>query len=598
MVYLTRIAAAVADALGRTVAPKTLTERQTDAPQLTPLHRTWGGHPVHGLTPERMSALLEGADSGDLAAQSELFLDMRDRDPHLDAEMGKRERAILTLPWSIEPPRNPSAREKRNAAAVGELIAAVPQLEDTFVGLMDAAGHGFACLELRWSAAAAGARLPAEITARPQSWFRLDRATRTELRLRDQSSDGAALWPLGWIVHRHAARAGYLHRAGLYRVLAWPWMLRQFSLRDLAEWLEIYGLPMRLGYYPAGAETGEKAALFRAVRDLGRHAAGIMPEGMRLDLLSAAEGQADPFMAMVSHAEACISRAILGGSLSSTPAATGLGSGVANLQGEVKRDLLIADARQVQATLTQDLVYAVAVLNGLADDPRRAPVLHLETREPADLTAFSQSLERLSRAGAGAMIPWSWVRAQTGIPEPVGDELTLGPAADSTDAASADAATTTAAPVEAKDINAFGLGMQSLSGAGLAIPESWVRARTGIPAPAGNEPILISHSARAPAAPAVATAAASQAPATLPPDYAEQHTAALARAAEPSMTALLGPIRATLDAALTEGLDLAAAGERLLTLYPRLPVSDFSAVLGEALTAADLAGRYDLEHGQ
>jgi phage gp29-like protein len=39
-----------------------------------------------------------------------------------------------------------------------------------------------------------------------------------------------------------------------------------------------------------------------------------------------------------------------------------------------------------------------------------------ETREPADLTAFSQSLERLVNAGMGAHIPVAWVREQAGIP--------------------------------------------------------------------------------------------------------------------------------------------------------------------------------------
>jgi hypothetical protein len=77
--------------------------------------------------------------------------------------------------------------------------------------------------------------------------------------------------------------------------------MRQVSLRDMADWLEIYGLPMRLGYYRAGAEANEKSVLYRAVRDLGRHAAGIMPEGMRIELLAAAEGQADPFMTMVER---------------------------------------------------------------------------------------------------------------------------------------------------------------------------------------------------------------------------------------------------------------------------------------------------------
>ena len=424
---VSRLAAAVSDLLGRKVAPKTLAERQTDAPELVTLHRASGDHPVGGLTPERMATLLDAAEDGDLTQQSALFLDMRDRDPHLDAEMGKRERAILTLPWRIDPPPNASAAEQGQAKAAAELVQAVPDLEDLLLGMMDAAGHGFSCQEIAWSKPSAGQRLPERIEHRPQSWFRLDALTRTELRLRDGSSDGAELWPMGWIVHRHAARSGYLHRAGLYRVLAWPWIMRQFSLRDMAEWLEIYGLPMRLGYYRAGAEANEKSVLYRAVRDLGRHAAGIMPEGMRIELLAAAEGQADPFMTMVQHAEAVISRAIVGGSLSSTPGATGMGSGVADLQGEVKRDLLLSDARQIAGTLTRDLIWPLCALNGIASDPRRSPRWVFDTREPEDLTAFSQSLERLAKAGMGAHIPIAWVQEQTGIPAPAKGEATLAP---------------------------------------------------------------------------------------------------------------------------------------------------------------------------
>jgi hypothetical protein len=38
--------------------------------------------------------------------------------------------------------------------------------------------------------------------------------------------------------------------------------------------------------------------------------------------------------------------------------------------------------------------------------------------------------------------------------------------------------------------------------------------------------------------------------------------------------------------------------ERLLSLYPTLSGGDFVAVMGEALAAADLAGRYDIERGE
>jgi phage gp29-like protein len=220
-----------------------------------------------------------------------------------------------------------------------------------------------------------------------------------------------------------------------------------------------------------------------------------------------------------------------------------MGSGVADLQGEVKRDLLLSDARQVQSTLGRDLVYPVAALNGLVDDPRRAPVWRFDTREPQDLTAFSTSLQRLTASGMGAFIPVAWVREQTGIPEPAGDEPTLGAGASRPGAAGEPA-------VPADEITAL------------------AAAATG----RGETP-------------------------RLPPDYAETHTAALARLAEPAMLAMAAAVRGELDAALAAGEDMASFNARLLGMYPELPGGSLVAVLAEGLAAADLAGRYDIDHG-
>ncbi len=62
------------------------------------------------------------------------------------------------------------------------------------------------------------------------------------------------LRPFGWISHTGKAKSGYLSRTGLIRVLAWPYLFKNYSVRDLAEFLEIYGLPLRVGKYPDGAD--------------------------------------------------------------------------------------------------------------------------------------------------------------------------------------------------------------------------------------------------------------------------------------------------------------------------------------------------------
>ncbi|EDA5254671.1 DUF935 domain-containing protein, partial [Salmonella enterica] len=50
---------------------------------------------------------------------------------------------------------------------------------------------------------------------------------------------------------------------------------------------------------------------------------------------------------------------------------------------------------------------------------RRLPRLVFQTKEPGDITKITAAVVQL---GAGMPVPLAWVRDQTGIPEPVGDE--------------------------------------------------------------------------------------------------------------------------------------------------------------------------------
>ena len=163
--------------------------------------------------------------------------------------------------------------------------------------------------------------MPVTATFRPQGWFRTPIAPgldRNELRLRDNSADGESLWPFGWIMHTHRSRSGYIARTGLFRVLAWPWLFKNFAVRDLAEFLEIYGLPLRLGTYnPNTSDDKARATLLRAVIGIGHDAAAIVPEGMKIEFKEAAKGESTPFDSMIGLMERSTSKAVLGGTLTS-----------------------------------------------------------------------------------------------------------------------------------------------------------------------------------------------------------------------------------------------------------------------------------------
>lgn len=411
----------IIDVNGNPISTAQMREQQTA--RLGWMNQTFAGHPSRGLTPAKLARILEAAEQGDIQSQHELFLDMEEKDAHIFAEISKRKRALLTVDWDIAPPRNPSAKEKKAAVYIKELLSDVQNFEDVIQDALDAIGHGFACLEMQWQMLGTE-WLPSAITHRPQSWFQFDRATRTQIRYRDGSMDGAQLWPFGWITHVHRAKSGYLSRAGLHRVLAWPFLFKNYSVRDLAEFLEIYGLPLRLGTYPSGASDDEKATLLRAVAAIGHDAAGIIPEGMLIDFKEAAKGASDPYAFMIDWCERKQSMAILGGTLTSQADGKTSTNALGNIHNEVRHDLMMSDARQLAGTLTRDLIYPLYALNvGGIEDMRRCPRFAFDLGESEDLKLYSEALPPL--VNAGVQIPVSWVREKLRIPEPEGNEPVL-----------------------------------------------------------------------------------------------------------------------------------------------------------------------------
>jgi len=412
----------IVDVNGNPIQSNKLTEPQTS--RLAQLHREFASHPSRGLTPVKLARILEGAEQGDIRQQHELFMDMEEKDAHIHAEMGKRKRALLTVDWDIVPPRNASATERKLAGYAKELLQDVPNFEDVILDALDGIGHGFSCQEIEWELLGSE-WLPKQLHHRPQGWFQTDRETRTEIRLRDMSLDGQALQPFGWITHVHKAKSGYIARAGLHRVLSWPYLFKNYSVGDLAEFLEIYGLPLRLGKYQAGASDEEKSTLLRAVMSIGHDAAGIIPEGMAIEFQEAAKGAADPFMAMIDWCEKSQSKAILGGTLTSQADGKSSTNALGNVHNEVRHDLMVSDAIQLAGTLTRDLVYPLLALNkGGVDDRRRLPRFKFIFDDSEDLGVLAEALPKL--VGIGMRIPQDWAHERAGIPQAEDGAAVLG----------------------------------------------------------------------------------------------------------------------------------------------------------------------------
>lgn len=413
----------IVDIYGNPLRQQTLREPQTA--HLTSLIKEYASHPAKGLTPRKLASILKEAEQGNLKSQAELFQDMEERDAHLYAEISKRKRAPISLNWSIEAPKNPTPQEKSDADFLSEILEDQENLEDLFLDLYNGIGYGYAPIELEWKLYGHREWLPA-FHYRPQSWFQLAPDNQNELRLRsDNDPNGEILQPFGWIVHKPKALSGYIARTGLFRVLVWPYLFKNYAVTDLAEMLEIYGLPLRIGKYPPGTTDAEKATLLRAVTGLGHSAAGIIPQSMDIEFQQAAQGTSDPFLAMNNWAEASISKAILGGTLTSQTSSSGGGAySLGEVHNEVRHDLLASDAKQLANTLNNDLLWPLLVLNRPNNnDMRRMPKLRFDVKETEDITKLADALPKL--VDVGVNIPIAWVQEKTGIPQPVEDEPIL-----------------------------------------------------------------------------------------------------------------------------------------------------------------------------
>lgn len=372
-------------------------ESGKDAAAVSGLHREFDAHPGRGLTPARLNTILRAAEEGDLIRQLELADDMEERDAQIYSELSKRKTAVSMLEWDVVAPDNASSAEQAVADQVREWMRAIPDFEETVIlEMMDAVLKGFKPIEMWWELDQ-GTRQP-RFAPRPQRWLTLNER-RDEFTLRDGSaSHGVPLRPYNWLLHVHKSRNGYLARGSLCRVLAWPFLFKNYATRDLAEFLEIYGLPLRLGKYPTGASDSEKSKLLQAVVSIGHNAAGIIPAGMSIDFENAAQGTHQPFAVMMDAMDAAESKAILGQTLTSGEGQHGT-QALGNVHNEIRLDILKSDAKRVAATLSSQLVAPLALFNIPGADPRRLPRLVIDVPEPEDLQLYADALPKLAAAG-------------------------------------------------------------------------------------------------------------------------------------------------------------------------------------------------------
>lgn len=358
---------------------------------------------VNTLDPSRLAQAFASADQGFITEQATLFELVEEQDPHIFAELAKRRRAVTGLGWQLNPPDDASQSEIDRALELSIMLAEIPRFEDAQYDITDAVGKGIAALEIDWRTGAEWT--PQALNWVPQREFQVE-ATTGELRyVKNGMPEPLREW--GWVVHEHRAKSGYIEQAALFRVLAWTYAYKAYNIRDMQRFLEMYGLPLRLGKYPAGIASKQRDELLRAVRNIGHDGAGVVPSTMSIDFIQAAKaGTIDDFLHATEYWERKQSMAILGGTLTSQADGKTSTNALGEIHNQVRREIMLHDVRQIAPTVQAQLVRPIVLLNGMFPEDRM-PTFSYQTEETVDQGKMAVVLAAAVEMGMEIDVDWA-----------------------------------------------------------------------------------------------------------------------------------------------------------------------------------------------
>ncbi|WP_299734011.1 DUF935 domain-containing protein [uncultured Endozoicomonas sp.] len=387
---------------------------------LTGIRQASPGYTVaSALTPERLAAVLRNAIEGDATDYLVLAEEMEERDLHYATQLRTRKLAVSGLAPTVEAATD-DERDIELADAVRELVRA-PEFSNCLLDLLDALGKGFSVVEIVWSTSGKQWRPERYEWADPR-FFKYDRETGRELRHNDHTVDGEPLEPYKYMVHTPKMKSGLPIRNGLARLAATMYMLKGYTIKDWWAFAELFGMPIRVGKYGPNATDTEIETLVNAIANIASDAGAAIPESMKLEFIESAKatGGDNLFKVMADWADSQISKGVLGQTMT---ADNGSSRSQAEVHNDVRGDIQIDDARQLENTLNATLVRWFIDFN--FGPQEQYPKICLPIIEPEDLKGFSDAVVPL--IDRGMKVEASGIRDKFGLPDPEDDAELLHP---------------------------------------------------------------------------------------------------------------------------------------------------------------------------
>lgn len=345
----------------------------------------------------RVAYVLRAARGGSVQELFALFRDMIMADNHIQVELSKRKLAVIAESPRFTPP------EKKSQPDIDAADYCRDQLED-MPSFLTASSHLLdSCL---WPVA-----LVEKVYRRSGSRFELEDLVPVPMRLldfsegrlmvRDTNDNGQPTGsihepdPARYIIHRGHLLSTPDNYGGPMRSLLY-WQLGSAMNRDWwMRFLDRYGMPFMVGKFASGNEK-DKSILMGAFSTAKKIFGIAVSNTTSVEIIEASKSGADAFEKFHDICQREKSKLILGQTLSAQTDSTGQGSGVADLQGDVREDFRRFDSVMLGRTYRTQLFMQMANLAGLSGS---APRIVWGSKSAAELKAMAEMLSALANAG-------------------------------------------------------------------------------------------------------------------------------------------------------------------------------------------------------
>lgn len=396
-------------------------------PAVTGVRRAIDDQVAGGWTPSKLARVLANARAlSDTAAYFSLAEEIEERDLNYRSVIGTRKLAVAGLPFSVEPSAADGKVRAKKVAAFVQRVLNSEVVRGSLYALADAISKGVSVCRIDWNYGTEWT--PAAIEWVDSRWLTFDKTDGRTVLLQPAIMGGKPepLQPYRFIVHTPQLKTGLPIRSGLAASAAWLYVARGIAMRDWLGFIELYGQPVRLGYYKAGTRPEDLKVLKQAVASIGTDAAAVLPDSMKVEFAKDASvtGSADAYEKLCRYCDEVVAKLVLGGSL--TSGTSGGGSyALGQVHNEVRADLLKADAAALTATIMRDLVAPLVALNFGTDVP--LPGVALQVEEAEDLAALVEAVAKL--VPLGLQVSQDELRGRLRLRAPADGEAVLEAAA-------------------------------------------------------------------------------------------------------------------------------------------------------------------------